>query len=369
MTRGKSGARDDAGHLLELMASLGFDRPTAQVYAVLLTHGPLPARALQAVFPGGETDVAGSLSRLQDHRLAGVAYEHSRPRYYATEPALAWESLSTDLLWSGSSEARRRLCAELAAVAGRLHRHHLASLTHREWDASTTEELAQLVCEIVSTARRQILAVSRSPRLPHVAAFWTALTSRLALGVRYHRVADLDEIVAHGLRFVTRDIQEAHIDLRVLERDRIRHKFYIVDDKYLAVFHGDGEPSRRGVGRISRKHHTVWRYRQRFPAYEQAAIPADFVVTRLRKCATTVLSHARQHLSEIETAWIESLVELGKFSQFHREAGWPDAQLFEVEARAGALGLVRRNMEGELVVAYPLTETDIRAAYLESRRA
>jgi hypothetical protein len=367
MTRNNSGARDEAGHLLELMASFGFDRLTAQVYGVLLTHGPLPAPALRAVFPRGEADVAGSLSRLQDHRLTGVAYEHSRPRYYATEPALAWESLSTDLLWSGSSEARRRLCAELAAVAGRLHRHHRAALTHREWDASTTGELAQLVCEIVSTARRQILAVSRSPRLPHVAAFWTAITSRLAEGVRYHRVADLDEIVAHGLRVVTRDVQEAHIELRVLERDRIRHKFYVVDDKYLAIFHGDGEPSRRGVGRISRKHHTVWRYRLRFPAYERAAIPADFVVSQLRECATTVLSRARQHLSGAEVAWIESLVELGKFSPFHREAGWPDAQLFEAEARAGALGLVRRNMEGELVVAYPLTETDIRAAYLRSR--
>jgi sugar-specific transcriptional regulator TrmB len=369
MTRSGSGARDDAGHLLELMASLGFDRLTAQVYAVLLTHGPLPAPALQAVFPREEPDLAGSLSRLQDHRLTGVAYEHSRPRYYAAEPALAWESLGTDLLWSGSSEARRRLCAQLATVAGRLHRHHLAALTHREWDALTTEELAQLVCEIVATARRQILAVSKSPRLPHVAAFWTALTSRLALGVRYHRVTDLDEIVAHGLRVVTRDIEEAHIDLRILERDRIRQKFYVVDDKYLAVFHEEGRPNRRGVGRISRKHHTVWRYRQRFSAYEQAAIPADFVVTRLREYAATILSRARQHLSGAEVAWIESLVELGKFSRFHQEAGWPDAELFEVEARASDLGLVRRNIEGELVVAYPLTETDIRAAYLKSRGA
>jgi hypothetical protein len=367
MPRKSSGARDDAGHLLELMASLGFDRPTAQVYAVLVTHGPLPEPALQAIFPGGKTDVAGSLSRLQDHRLIGVAYEHSRPRYYATEPGRAWESLGTDLRWSGSSEVRRRLCAELAAAAGRLHRPHLAALTHREWDAATAEELAQLVCEIVSTARRQILAVSKSPRLSHVAAFWTALTGRLALGVRYHRVADLDEIVAHGLRVVTRDIQETHIDLRVLERDRIRHKFYVVDDKYLAIFHGEGEPSRRGVGRISRKHHTVWRYRQRFPGYEQAAIPADFVVTRLRECAATILSRAGQHLSGAEVAWIESLVELGKFSRFHEEAGWPDTQLSEAEARASALGLVRRNMEGELVVAYPLTEIDLRAAYCESR--
>lgn len=360
------------------MACFGFDRLTAQVYVVLLTRGPLPKQELLAVFARPEALLDRSLSLLREHRLASVEYEHFRPRYYATDPSLAWPALSTDLLWSRSStlwpadavpqtsdaavEARRRLCSQLSAEAGRLHRRHFATMTHREWDALTTAEMAQRVCEIVSTARREILAVSKSPHFPQVAAFWTALTNRLSQGVRYRRVVDLDEIVAHGLRIVTRDVNEWHVELRVLERHRIRHKYYVVDNACLAVFHGQGRPDVRGVGRISRKHHIVWRYHQRFPAYEQAAIPAALVVARLRASADVVLRSARLNLTEMEVAWIESLVELGKFSQFHKEAGWSDAQLSQAEARASAMGLVRRNGEGDLVVAYPLAEGEIRTA-------
>jgi hypothetical protein len=373
--------RDDEAELLELLGSFGFDRLTGQVYAVLLTRGPLPKRELLAVFARPEAHLDRSLALLRNHRLAGVAYERFRPRYYATDPRLAWQTLSTDLLWSGPStlsprpaDAKavdaavegRRLCSELSVVAGRVYRRHLAVLTHREWDALTTEELAQLVCEIVSTARREILAVSKSPRLPQVAAFWTALTSRLSEGARYRRVVDLDEIIAHGLRLVTRDIGERHIELRVLERDRIGHKFYVVDKRYLAVFHDERQPGVRGVGRISTKHPVVWRYHQRFPAYERAAIPADFVVAKLRESAAAVLFSARKHLTETELAWIESLVELGKFSRFDKEAAWSDGEFSRVEARASAVGLVRRNVEGELVFAYPLTEREIRAAYKET---
>jgi hypothetical protein len=373
--------RDDEAELLELLGSFGFDRLTGQVYAVLLTRGPLPKRELLAVFARPEAHLDRSLALLRNHRLAGVAYERFRPRYYATDPRLAWQTLSTDLLWSGPStlsprpaDAKavdaavegRRLCSELSVVAGRVYRRHLAVLTHREWDALTTEELAQLVCEIVSTARREILAVSKSPRLPQVAAFWTALTSRLSEGARYRRVVDLDEIIAHGLRLVTRDIGERHIELRVLERDRIGHKFYVVDKRYLAVFHDERQPGVRGVGRISTKHPVVWRYHQRFPAYEQAAIPADFVVAKLRESAAAALFSARKHLTETELAWIESLVELGKFSRFDKEAAWSDGEFSRVEARASAVGLVRRNVEGELVFAYPRTEREIRAAYKET---
>jgi hypothetical protein len=122
------------------------------------------------------------------------------------------------------------------------------------------------------------------------------------------------------------------------------------------------------VGRISRKHHIVWRYHQRFPAYEQAAIPADFVVAQLRVSADAIRHWARLALTAPEVAWVDSLVDLGKFSQFPKEAGWSDAELSQAQARATALGLLRRNVEGELVVAYPLTEGQIRAAYEDARR-
>jgi len=243
----------------------------------------------------------------------------------------------------------------------------VAALEHRQWDADTPQQLAQLVCEIVSTARHEVLAVSKSPRLPQVSAFWTVLTGRLSAGVHYHRVVDLDEVIAHGLRIVERDLREWHIDLRVLERDRIRHKFYVVDDRLVAVFHESDRPRRdvRGVGRISRKHWTVLKYAGRFPFYSRLAIPADFVVSELRRVANVALQRARDRFTPDEMGWLESLIDLGKFSVFHKEAAWSEGRLAELEARAGALGLVRRNIEGDLVFAYPISDSQLRARLAE----
>ncbi|PYO01851.1 MAG: hypothetical protein DMD91_06200 [Candidatus Rokuibacteriota bacterium] len=374
---------DDRTRLRRLMEDFGFDRLSAAIYEALLTCGPLPRRQLLAILSQSDTRLDRGLAALQDRKLVSMDYERFQPRYYAIHPAAAWQALSTDLLWETTDtiwssgvapetddrvvETRRRTCADLASVAARLSRPHVAALEHRQWDADTPQQLAQLVCEIVSTARHEVLAVSKSPRLPQVSAFWTVLTGRLSAGVHYHRVVDLDEVIAHGLRIVERDLREWHIDLRVLERDRIRHKFYVVDDRLVAVFHESDRPRRdvRGVGRISRKHWTVLKYAGRFPFYSRLAIPADFVVSELRRVANVALQRARDRFTPDEMGWLESLIDLGKFSVFHKEAAWSEGRLAELEARAGALGLVRRNIEGDLVFAYPISDSQLRARLAE----
>ena len=184
-------------------------------------------------------------------------------------------------------------------------------------------------------------------------------------------MTDLDEIIAHGLRIVERDLREWRIDLRVLEHERIHHKYYVVDDRLVAVFHASDRPRHdiRGVGRISRKHWTVLKYARRFPEYARLAIPADFLMGELRRVSNVTLQRARDSLARDDVAWLESLIELGKFSVFHKEEGWSGDRLSESEARAGALGLVRRNVHGELVFAYPISEGQLRAACAHAQRA
>ena len=65
--------------------------------------------------------------------------------------------------------------------------------------------------------------MSTSPRLPQVASFWATLTDRIGAGVSYRRIVDLDEVIDHGVQLVRRDIEEYGIDVKLLERDRIRH--------------------------------------------------------------------------------------------------------------------------------------------------
>lgn len=376
---------EDTSRLYELMIGLGFDRVATEVYGVVLTCGPLARSGIVSILPSLPGQVDDALAVLQSRGLIGSEYRRlRRRRFYAVAPHLAWRALGSELLWSttdpgtGGSpspgttdppiEARSGACNEIAAVAGRLYRPHAAALAHQEWDAATEDEFARLICELIAHARTSVLAVSTSPRLPQVASFWATLTDRIGAGVSYKRIVDLDEIVDHGLQLVKRDIEEYGIDLRVLERDRIHHKFYVVDRSLLAVFHdqphASGASGRSGVGRITSRGTIVRRYARRFREYASLAIPGRVVVRRMEQAARELLRAAAEaRLTAEEVAWVESLVQYGKFSRFHVSRGWSPEEVRRVEERATGMGLVRRNADGDLVPAYPVTECDIRAAY------
>lgn len=207
--------------------------------------------------------------------------------------------------------------------------------------------------------------MSTSPRLPHVASFWATLTGRLGAGVTYRRLVDLDEVIDHGLAIVRRDVEEYGIDLKVLARDRIQHKFYGVDQSLLAVFHDPAAPareSRTGVGRITRRGAIVRRYARRFEQYAAAAVPARTVLDALDRASGVLPRTAEARLTAEDLAWVESLVRYGKFSRFHVARGWSGADLRRAEERARGIGVVRRSAEGDIVPAYPVTEEDLLAA-------
>jgi hypothetical protein len=369
---------DDRRTLYELMTELGVGRAVTDVYGVVLTCGPLSRRAILDILGSVPAPIDEVLSFLEGQGLIGSVYRRLRRRqFYAASPDIAWPAVSATLLWSETDalsagtaleatrpavEAQRRLCGEIAAVAGRLRRPHDAAGAHEEWDAATTDEFAHLVCEGIARARREVVAVSTSPHLPHVASFWTTLTGRLATSVTYRRVVDLDEIVGHGLAFVRRDMDEYGIDVKVLARDRIQHKFYVVDRSLLAVFHDPAAPareSRTGVGRITRRRAIVRRYARRFEQYAEAAVPARTVLDGLERASSLLLRTAEAGLTAEELAWVESLVRFGKFSRFHVTRGWSDADLRRAEERARGIGVVRRSAEGDIVPAYPVTEEDL----------
>jgi hypothetical protein len=137
------------------MEDFGFDRLSAEIYEALMTCGPIPRRQLLAILSQSDTRLDRGLAALQDRKLVSMDYERFQPRYYAIHPAAAWQALSTDLLWETTDtiwssgvapqtddrvvETRRRTCADLAVVAARLSRPHVAALEHRQWDADTPQ--------------------------------------------------------------------------------------------------------------------------------------------------------------------------------------------------------------------------------------
>jgi hypothetical protein len=326
---------------------------------------------------GVSTEIGSALQRLQERGLVGSVYRRLRRRqYYAISPSIAWRAVSSELRWCtthemGSGDAAPGICDEIAALGRRLYRPYVAALAHQEWDAATADEFAQLICEVMGQARQTILAVSKSPRLPQVAPFWATLSDRRGAGVRYRRVVDLDEVIDHGLKIVRRDIEEYGIDVMMLERDRIHHKFYVVDGSFLAVFHSEEQVTEggaeTGVGRITTRGTILRRYARRFRQYANVAIPGRFALRCMEMAAEELLRSARARLGTEEAAWVESLVDYGKFSRLPVMRGWSRDAKVRAEERAIENGVVCRNLDGDVVPAYPLTERDIRKGYEASR--
>lgn len=366
-------------HLHELFTALNLPRAAAAAYFSLLCRGPMKPDELANHARLDAADCRSTIEVLRTLRLIG----NDRGLLYAAEPAFAWMAIATDLVWGqrttlasirelptlgdAAAELMRRRCEELAALARDLYTPYSSVRQHRVIDADTWDQFSFLTCELIARANGEVVAVSKSPRSPQLASFWAVLTDRLDHhGVRYRRVADLDEVEAHGLRIINRDMDDHGIDLRVLERERIQHEFYAVDGKFLAVAHQPAASStrqRRGVGRVTNRLDIVRRYCDRFVQYFMESIPASFVVARLAMAADALIVTARRSLLPYQVSWLRDIVDYGKFSKFHVTEGWSSDKAAMVEETATNVGLVRRNPYGELVPAYGVSEESLRHDY------
>ena len=240
-----------AQKLIELMLDLQFEPSTATLYALILRQSPITELRLIDASGLGRAQTPEALGRLIQLRLIASDTNKEGQVFYAVDPKLAWLSMTADLVWSIDSSLKpldslpetqdtevehlRILCSEVKTLASDLyHPYSIASL-HRYREAENPEELARLLCEIISQAQKEILAVSKSPLLPQVALFWTVLTNRMNCGVIYHRIIDLNEIAAHGLRTVERDIAIPNLRLQVIEHGEIKHKFYVIDRNFIGI--------------------------------------------------------------------------------------------------------------------------------------
>lgn len=376
-----------ASDLVQLMLQLDFSPSSAKVYKTLLTNGPLSPDELSTHSRQPAAHLEQTVQVLMNLQLIAKDYVRGQPAYYARDPTIAWLALEADLVWETDTslmparlvpstgdprkDELRATCVEIIKAARQLYKPHSAALSHRVRDANTPDELMRLTCELLYHSTEFIYAASRSPRLPHVAQFWTVLTGSIEKGVRYHRVADLEEVIDHGLSIVTRDMNDFNIDLRVLERERIGHTFYLVDGRYLAAHHykaprrGEGQ---RGVGRITNQAQIVGRYKKRFLGYLADSIPGRYVVAHLREAGDELLRRAVTRFSPEEVDWLQDLINLGKFSKFHKTWDWDEKKITEVAQKAIDEGLVCKNHDGLLVPIYPTDEQKLRDAYNASLR-
>lgn len=368
--------------LIKLMQQFNFSQISALAYSLLLVDGPLSVKQLRDKVATSHKHIEHTLEQLMALHLISTDHQRDQSYYYATDPSLAWRALATELVWeiedtlvshtelpetdNQSVEELRTLCNDISSLTQSLYKPYVAVLQHKERDANSLEELAQLTCEAIQQAQKQVIAVDKSPKLPQVSSFWTVLTRRIEKGVRYCRIVDLDELIDHGLSIVARDMEIYNIDLRVLEQDQLTHRFYVIDKKLLAIFNTSSALSGHvdaTVGRITSQYQIIARYRKRFNQYYANSIPASFAVNYMRNLARKMLEDVAKKFSPTELLWLESLIELGKFSRFHRKKKWSEKQISFIEQKAMAAGVVRRNAEGYIVPVYPINDAKLRAAY------
>jgi len=180
---------------LRLLKELGlFSETTAVVYSLLLIEGSYSKAQIVSRTLRDKQEIETSLKKLIELRLVNRDREQTGFKYYATNPLVAWSSLETELIWQLDTSLRaisdiqnisslnaENLRKKLIAVkqqAQKIYKPQIAILNHRENDVQTNEEFAQILSEMISQARKQIFAVSKSPRLKQVSLFWTALTEQ-----------------------------------------------------------------------------------------------------------------------------------------------------------------------------------------------
>jgi hypothetical protein len=355
--------------LAGLLRAMGFTPTAAQIYARLIFGGAASPDQLRAA-----TDselFADGIRQLASRRMIAQGRDRSGPRIYAVDPGLSLTSMIAEVVWSTMTdlapidqlpetdnpkvEALRNLAAKALDICQATWSPADGIRGHRSTRASSSKQLSVLSAEAVLLGRRIIRTVSRRPRLPDVAFFWEAITSRMADGVAYRRITDLHELVEHGLGVVARDMRETGVQLAVIEDNRLDRGYYIIDRRYAVVFDVPKGSKPSAGGTLTADRHQISRKLGHFAELENDAIPGEFALAMLRERSKLLLDRGAALLSPEGQAWLLDVVEFGKFVE---QPAPKEALDIVLDA-----GLVERNYTGRPVPVYGLTEIELRNAW------
>ncbi len=363
------------------MRSAGFDEATIIVYQTLLMADHMGAKQIEESTRLYADEVQRSLRRLLELNAVVVDAIRGRLVYYALDPELVWPAYTKRITWKfitslidtdiEDSIARlpkthrevlehfRATAHNIGQSAKEMYTSSLSIMAHQWRDAADNDQLSRLLAEAILHSRSTIRAVSKSPRLSRIDLIWQSIQSAMSRKVKYQRVADLTEIVEHGLLIVTRDINEHQIDLRVLDTGEVDQKFYVIDKSLLVVFHQLSHANRDGaIGRVTTHSAILDRYRKRFSKYYSNAVPGLLVVDMLRRSGERILERALQiGCNSYQIAWLAKVIDWGVFCI--DPDPFSDTQNHE-QHPAIEHGLLKKGTTGHLVPRYDISMQDIR---------
>jgi len=373
-----------SSRLVDLMQQAGLSQPTATLYEFILSREFTSEDILEQQFRS--QDIRQDIERLLELRVIAVDIVRDKYALYPINPDLAWGSVSNDMTWRFYNSVNdyekprshyalpsryrepvqhaRNVINAIREIATRLYESAPSVERHRWREALDKEHLAVLLSEAILQGSSRICCVSKPPRSSQLAIIWESIVQRMKEGTAYQRIANLTEVIEHGLYIIQRDIEDYGVDLRVLDLDDIKHKFYVVDNNFLVVYHLTGTDRSQQVGRVTREKNTIKRYRKRFSKYYEKATPGLFVVQQLRKASKQLLETAqRQGFNEAEIAWLQCLINWGIFCNIEIPS---ISDLQELEEKALGVGIVKQGTTGKLVPKYCVTMRDIEREWLNN---
>lgn len=372
---------DKITELKDTMITAGFSESLISVYSYLLLHESASLDQIAKSAGLGLDTARQEVDRLLE--LQVIAFDLVKKKYilYALDPEVVWNAFikgtswkfvntltdsDVDILMSNLPENHRIALQHFRESVDAIRRAAIELYggtafvtTHRWREAIDANHMSQVLAESIQQAKSRIRAVSKSPRLPHVALIWESILSRIKESIPYQRVADLTEIAEHGLDVVRRDVGQVGIDLKVLDTNDIEHKFYLVDKSLVIVFHTTGlREDGATIGRITDQSEIISRYQKRFEKYYDNGVPAQFVLDVLSQSGDRLLERADVlGYKSNQIDWLQGLIALGTFCLKD------DPFSYAAVHRALDNGLVHRGTTGKLIASYDIRMKDIKALW------
>jgi len=343
---------DDSKELVrEKLRQFGLSVPAVDVYWFLLRYGAHTYQSLLKHRVVAHDELAHALQLLEYMLLVGQQQFREKERFYATNPRISWRWQEFQFVWDRvltlvpvdhfptlenvRDQKRMTLLRELQRETAKVYelRKHTAIEAKRGRSLVTDGEYAQVCAEAISLAKESIIAVDSPPHsTATLPVFWSAITDRCMNGVRYTRIVPISEVFLHGIDVVARDLEEVGVDLRIVNEELIRQRFYLVDRDIFVQRFTDHRRS-KAIGRLSYSKQKVDRLRRYAEKLLSVAVPAQDLISECRNWVASRAARLSQHFgpgrhSDVFT----EIAQLGKFAEFESDDLAVIRDLVEVEA-------------------------------------
>lgn len=371
-----------AERLRSIMIELGFSEDSVKVYLRILSTG---TQTNAQVMGMSRLHQSAAFAATKELRMSGLIVgfvRRQRNAWYAADPATAWLSMAAEATWSVSAELsplhqlpdtgvnqidiRSSLCRAAARPALDVWDQDIPALDESR-RAYTAEALAQMAVEAVRIANRHVRSISASPKVSGAAKFWPQLVQQMESGVRYSRLADLNELYEHGTEIVHRDIALG-VELFIgRQTDLTMTRGYLADRHVLVRYEETSPGERPAKGYMTGDRYAIDRFRKRFDRLAHGSVPAAVAVAHLDVLADSFRNRAGS-ASQDAREWLDELLRLGRFSQMPKSRQWTEHHRRAVERELIQLGVANWSSYGHFVPCWPDAD-DTTTMLLESHGA